>query len=176
MDKLLSACPDDLKSAFHATLSAAVRSLSTPNVPAVDPRLAKKAADMVIACQYENASIRPYTTNIVYLQIMVLMAIEAESRGPGKSHSFSFWLGNAVALAYSMRLHVYKKPQNNSDSEEALIRRIWWTLVIIDRWHALSTSTPVRIPEEAISLYAEDRLMGDDFYHLARKSLTLSHT
>lgn len=109
---------------------------------------------------------------------MLLMAIEADNRDPARGQAgfpHSFWLGSAVGLAYSMKLHIHKaanqQSENDPDSEEKLARRIWWSLVIIDRWHAASTSSPLMIPDTSVVVFPEDQvLLGDNLYHLARKS------
>lgn len=130
--------------------------------------------------QFENAAGRTMTTNLVYLQILLLMAIEADNSDPASVRSQvgqpqSVWLGSAVGLAYSMKLHIHKtssqQSDNDPDSEDKLARRIWWSLVIMDRWHAASTSSPLLIPDTSVVVYPEDQaLLGDNFYQLARKS------
>jgi hypothetical protein len=115
---------------------------------------------------------------LVYLQILLLLAIEAANRTPGTTRghvglSQSVWLGSAVGLAYELKLHEYKPPlTDDPDSDEKLGRRIWWSLVIMDRWHAASMSTPLLIPDSAVVLMPEDQsLLGESLYHLTRKSL-----
>lgn len=80
-----------------------------------------------------------------------------------------------MGVAYSMKLHLCKPfdelAENDPDSDEKLGRRIWWSLVIMDRWHASSTASPSLIPDSSVVVYPEDQaLLGDDLYHLARKS------
>lgn len=133
----------------------------------------------ILAAQFENSASRPLSTNLVYLQAMILLTIEAEnttaaSRGNSGS-SRSMWLGAAVGLAYSMKLHIHKQSdklsENDPDSEEKLARRVWWSLVIMDRWHASSTASPVLVPDSSVVLYPEDQvLLGDAIYSLASKS------
>ena len=108
------------------------------------------------------------------------MAIEADNRDPASARSQvgppqSVWLGSAVGLAYSMKLHTHKtssqQSDNDPDSEDKLARRIWWSLVIMDRWHAASTSSPLLIPDTSVVVYPEDQaLLGENLYQLARKS------
>ena len=109
---------------------------------------------------------------------MLLMAIEADNRDPARAQvgpSQSVWLGSAVGLAYSMKLHVHKSANQQADSDpesdDKLARRIWWSLVIMDRWHAASTSSPLLVPDASIVISPEDQaLLGESLYHLARKS------
>lgn len=60
------------------------------------------------------------------------------------------------------------------DGEEALCRRAWWVLVILDRWRAASTSSMPLIPEENICLRDRDRHpLGEVGFHLVRLSSVL---
>ena len=128
--------------------------------------------------QFESENTRSMATNLVQLQIMLLMAIEADSYGPASSRAYgsskSFWLSSAVGLAYSMKLHVTRTVENPTDPEadfdDLLGRRIWWTLVIIDRWHASSTASPLLIPETSVVVLPDDQvILGDNIYHFSRK-------
>lgn len=110
---------------------------------------------------------------------MLLMAIQADNRDPASARGLvgppqSLWLGSAVGLAYSLKLHVHamssQQSDNDPDSEDKLARRIWWSLVIMDRWHAASTSSPLLIPDSSVVVYPEDQtLLGEKFYQLARR-------
>ncbi|RFU35137.1 hypothetical protein B7463_g1215, partial [Scytalidium lignicola] len=179
----LSSCPNALRFAFLEALYAAVRSFQSTGSPSTDPQSAKKAMQLILAAQFENSASRSVSANLVYLQAMILLAIETENstsvlRNSGFSRSM--WLGAAVGLAYSMKLHLHKQPdklsENDPDSEEKLARRIWWSLVIMDRWHASSTASPLLIPDSSVVIYPEDQsLLGDTVYNLARMSIVLGH-
>lgn len=175
----LATCPSVLKDAFYESLYAAAQSFSASNAPAAEYRGAKKAAK-ILALQLDGSTTSTFSTNMVYLQTLLLMAIEADRRGPlpeGQTGATqSVWLGAAVGLAYSMKLHVHKpvdkQSESDSDSEDKLERRIWWSLVVMDRWHAAGTSSPLLIPDGSVIVYPEDQaLLGDNLYHLARESL-----
>lgn len=172
----MSNCHGPLKEAFYEALHAAVRSFTPPaNQASSDQYSIKKATHLIIASQFENSSVRSFTTNLVYLQTMMLMAIAAENQ-PRKCQtglSQSVWLGSAVGLSYSLKLHLHKQPStaggSDPDADENLARRIWWSLVIMDRWHSLSTSSPLLIPDGSVVVYPEDAaLLGESLYHLAR--------
>lgn len=132
---------------------------------------------IIAASQYENVTGRTFATNLVFLQVMLLMAIEADNRDPARGQvgfPQSYWLGSAVGLAYSMKLHAQKilgqQSDNDPDSEDKLSRRIWWSAVIMDRWHAASTSSPLMVPDTSLVIFPEDRvLVGENLYQLARK-------
>jgi hypothetical protein len=128
--------------------------------------------------QLEGPGSRSYAMNLAYLQILLLLAIEAGNRVPGAmrgqvAHALSVWLGGAVGLAYELKLHEYKlSVTDDPDSDERLGRRLWWSLVVMDRWHASSMSTPLFIPDEALVLVPEDlSILGESHYHLTRKKL-----
>jgi len=57
--------------------------------------------------------------------------------------------------------------ESDPNSDDKLGRRIWWSLVIMDRWHASSTASPVLIPEASVVVSHEDKdLLGDPSYQL----------
>jgi hypothetical protein len=119
-------------------------------------------------------------TNLVYLHTLVLMVLEADNHGPATMRgqlgpSRAEWLGRAIGMAYFMKLHAQRQNvegrwgDGDPDSDEKLARRAWWILMILDRWHACSTSSPLLIPEANCSLLPEDQLvLGESGYHLAR--------
>lgn len=161
-------------------LYATVRSFSSQTAsfyPELQP--SRKAVGLIAASQFEIAAPKALSDNLVYLQTMILMAIEAGNQGPTNTRSTSgpsqsVWLGSAVGLAYSLKLHIPKQGDKISDgdrdSDENLARRVWWSLVILDRFHASGTSSPVMIPDTSVVLLPEDHhLFGEATYHLARK-------
>ncbi|KAI9054546.1 hypothetical protein LZ554_001702 [Drepanopeziza brunnea f. sp. 'monogermtubi'] len=182
----LIACPQTLREAFYEALHAAVRSYPSPNQHRDEQVSSPKAAQLIaLSSQIESGSARSFPLNIIYLQTMLLMAVEAGNRsssisGSKGALSQSVWLGSAVGLAYSMKLHLHKKrdmkTENDPDADDELGRRLWWSLVIMDRWHASSTSSPVLIPDSSVVVYPEDQaLLGEHIYHLARLSIILGH-
>jgi hypothetical protein len=168
-----------VRDALYGALQAAV--LSFPSAaPLPEKEGSRKAMQLWFAAQLESSSSRSYATNLAYLQILLLLAIEAGNHVPGAArgqvaHSQSVWIGGAVGLAYELKLHEYKSPvTDDPDSDERLGRRIWWSLVVMDRWHASSMSTPLLFPDSAIVLMPEDQsLLGESLYHLIRKNLSL---
>lgn len=111
------------------------------------------------------------------------MTIEADNHGPSamRSHngpSQSVWLGSAIGLAYSMKLHVPKPKEiasdGDADSDEKLARRCWLVLVTMDKFHASSTSSPGLIPDASVVILADDQQFGESTFHLASKSTVLT--
>jgi len=177
LNSRLRNCSRPLRDAFHEALHTAIQSSSPRRPSQIEQRGTERAMQLITASQVKKITDRP--TNLVHLQTLLLMAIEADNSGPAgttpNGTPSAAWLGNAVGLAYSMKLHKHeaiadKNPENDQDSDGKLARRIWWSLVIMDRLHAASTSSPVLIPDSSVVVYPEDQaLLGDGPYHLARK-------
>ncbi|KAI9769092.1 MAG: Glucose-responsive transcription factor [Geoglossum simile] len=176
----LANCPITLREAFLEALYAAVRSLPSSAASASPPdfQSTRKAVDLISASQFENVATRTMSTNLIFLQSLILMALEADNHGPATMRGQlgpprAVWLGSAVGLSYFLKLHVFRyreKPSDGDpDSDEKLSRRIWWVLVTLDRWHASSTSSPLLIPDTSVVLLPEDHvLLGDAGYQLTR--------
>lgn len=178
----LANCPVTLREAFLEALYAAVRPGPASQVMSLPgAQGTKKAADLIAASQFESAATRTTSTNLIYLQTMILMAIEADRLGPPAVRGQpgppkAVWLGSAVGLAYHLRLHSNRSSEkmmtpkdDDVDSDERIGRRNWWALVMLDRWHASSTSSPLLIPDTSVGLLPEDQvLLGDSPFHLSR--------
>lgn len=140
----------------------------------------KRVCELTVASQFENPAVRTMPTNLLYLQTMILMGLEADNHGPATMRGQlglprAAWLGAAVGLAYNLKLHNNRNQEQSvngdSDSDEKLGRRAWVVLVILDRWHAISTSSPLFIPDSSVVFVPEDqKLLGLAPFHIARKS------
>lgn len=145
--------------------------------PYPEPQSARKAASLITSLQFENAATQSIANNLIYLQALILMAIQAGFQGPSSPQSGpsqSVWLGSAIGLAYQLKLHIPKQKQlvhdGDNDTDEKLSRRVWLTLVILDKLQSSSTSSPGSIPDSATVLLPEDnQLLGDSTFHLTRK-------
>lgn len=125
------------------------------------------------------------SSDLIYIQIMVIMALETDNHGPATMKRQSGppraeWLGRAIGVATYLKLNqitVGIMPDGGDpDTDERLGRRAWWILFILDRWHACSTSSLHQLPEKGASIHHEDQLLlGEGTYHLARLSDTLGH-
>jgi len=156
--------------AFHEALYAAIASF--PGAGHLSHQhLARNAAQLLYRAQLEDTQQGSSYKQFVYLQISLLLAIEAGNRAPCGFKGQSVWLGSAVGLAYELKLHEYNSSRTDDpDTDERLGRRIWWALVLLDRWHASSMSTPLLIPDSSVVLMPEDRsILGESLYHLTRK-------
>jgi hypothetical protein len=162
-----------LREAFWEALGLVIRSVPATNLPPYpEPQSPRRAISLISALQMEDANGR---NNLVYLQTLILMAIAAGIQGPSAQSgpSQAVWIGNAVSIAYQLRLHVAKNDlihDSDRDSDEQLERRVWLSLVILDRFHAAGASTPAVIPDTAIVLLTDDsQILGEPIFQLARK-------
>ena len=108
------------------------------------------------------------------------MLISTEKTSPLSSHDeggipWGAWFGLANSVAQGMRLHTNPKKHASpddtiDDSIDTIGRRAWWSLIVLDRWHAAGGATAPQIPDSVAVLGPADlRRLGIDLYHLARK-------
>lgn len=117
-----------------------------------------------------------YYNLITSLQTAIMMIISIDIAGPASLHApgpqRGAWFGHANSIAQSLKLYTLKMTTENLDKDtpEAVSRRAWWTLIVIDRWHSAGTATPQQIPDTVAILDMTDELaLARPFYHLARK-------
>jgi len=181
----LAAASITVREALLEALYAAVRSnpssAAKAGAPPANPR---RACELCVASQFESQDPRAtVASSLLYLQTMILMALEADNHGPSTVRGQSglpraAWVGGSVGLAYHLKLHHNRVGERfahgDPDSDEKLGRRAWWVLVVLDRWHAISTSSPLFIPDSNVVLLPEDQmLIGLTPFHLVRKYRTL---
>ncbi|RYP85737.1 hypothetical protein DL769_000911 [Monosporascus sp. CRB-8-3] len=183
-DRLLQ-CPPLLRDAFVEALYGTMQSFVS--VPGLYTNGDISSASRLITEWESDPSPRTPIMNLVHLQTLVLMAIATDNYGPSSlkgehgGASKPSVLGRAVGLAYSMRLHIPRKEIDSDvefdvDSDENVATRAWWTLVMLDRWNAISTSSPLFIPNDSVVIVPSlEPLLGDGVYHLARLSNILGH-
>ncbi|BFZ56648.1 Glucose-responsive transcription factor [Savitreella phatthalungensis] len=102
------------------------------------------------------------------LQVCLLLAVEADQRGLEASHIVGIWIARSVAQAYDLGLHT-----DEFDHPRLLVlgRRLWYILIILDRWHSVSASCPPFITEYGVRVVAPDRdLLGPLTSYLYRMS------
>lgn len=186
----LADCPANLREACLAALDCLTRTFPTSSLsptPSYHMTL-KRAAENLAKYPFDNPSSHTPATNLVYLQTLLLMAIETDNHGPATIRgqagpSRAEWLGRAAGIAGQLEINTIRSQAANSsllsgdrDSEDRLARRVWWVLFILDRWHASSTADSLKLPENSVSLLPEDQiLLGESTYHLARLSFIVGH-
>jgi hypothetical protein len=161
---LLGSCPASVRMAFVHALLAVAQSSSG------DVRLASALLN-----EWESDdSPRSLPVNIVHAQALLLLIIDADWRG---SPTLPSLLSRAVALANTMKLWRYTTipAAADPDSDDSLCIRIWWSLVLMERWHATGTGKPVQIPDSsAVAPPGLEALVGDVCFHLIRTFLPMS--
>ena len=184
----LADCPASLREAFLTALDCLMRTFPTtalqPN--ANYAQALKKAAELLAKYPFDNPSTHSNATNLVYLQTLLVMALECDNHGPATIRgqagpSRAEWLGRAAGVAGQLEINVIRTGsqsvmEGDRDSEDRLARRVWWVLFILDRWHASSTADLLKLPENSVVLLPEDQiLLGESTYHLARLSFIIGH-
>lgn len=184
----LAECPASLREAFVTALDCLMRTFPTTTLPPnhAYPQALKKAAELLAKYPFDDPSMHTSATNLVYLQTLLLMALESDNHGPATMRgqagpSRAEWLGRAAGVAGQLEINVARSTNQSvmdgdRDSEERLSRRVWWVLFILDRWHASSTADLLKLPENSVVLLPEDQyLLGESTYHLARLSFIIGH-
>lgn len=63
-----------------------------------------------------------------------------------------YWIGIAITLSQTLGLHRCPQSNNRSqrfpEAQQPLIRRIWWSCIVRDRWLSLAKGRPMRIHHE----------------------------
>ena len=184
----LAECPASLREAFLAALDCLMRTFPTTTLSpnAGYAQALKRAAELLARYPFDNPSSHTNATSLVYLQTLLLMALESDNHGPATIRgqagpSRAEWLGRAAGVAGQLEINVIRTSsqsvmEGDRDSEERLARRVWWVLFILDRWHASSTADLLKLPENSVVLLPEDQiLLGESTYHLARLSFIIGH-
>ncbi|KEQ60236.1 uncharacterized protein M437DRAFT_54913 [Aureobasidium melanogenum CBS 110374] len=186
----LAECPPTLREAFLTVLECTMRTFpsfsSTLRPQQTYAPMMKRAAELLAGYPFENPATHNSGTNLVYLQTLLLMALESDNHGPATVRgqagpSRAEWLGRAAGVAGQLEINLVRPrerfaTEGDPDSEERLSRRVWWVLFILDRWHASSTSDLLKLPENSVVLLPEDQiLLGESTYHLARLSFIIGH-
>jgi hypothetical protein len=184
----LGECPASLREAFLAALDCYMRTFPTTTLPPNIgyPVALKRAAELLAKYPFDDPSTHTNATNLVYLQTLLIMALESDNHGPATIRgqagpSRAEWLGRAAGVAGQIQINTIPAPsqsvmEGDRDSEDRLARRVWWVLFILDRWHASSTADLLKLPENSLVLLPEDQiLLGESTYHLARLSFIIGH-
>ena len=175
LESRLGQCPKPLQDAFLETLSATISSLNIdqPTSGAIDQAY-KSLVEWELLPSSASA-VQRQAADLTYIQVLLLMAIEADNRPPNTGGPpKEVILGRAVSGALARRLHQFR-PRQPADSSavpeegDTLPLRMWWTLVVLDRWHAVSTGSPALISKR--DMVAPPNLkthLGERLYYLLR--------
>ena len=119
--------------------------------------------------EWESSETLPtQAANIVHAQTLIMLMIDADWR---TSSTFPFLLSRAVALAHSMNLWRYTPIETDSepDSDDHLYIRIWWSVVLMDRWFAAGSGKPSTIPDSSVvAPPGLENILGEICFYLIR--------
>jgi hypothetical protein len=175
----LSQCPPLLQDAFIEAFYGTMQ--SCVSAPGLYTNGDVGSATRIVADWESDPSPRSPLMHLVHLQTLVLMAIGTDNYGPSclkgehGGPSKGSMLGRAVGLAYTMRLHMASLGtstdiEQDNDSDESIAIRTWWTLVMLDRWNAISTASPLLIPNDSVVILPGlISVLGENVYHVIRK-------
>ncbi|OAA50617.1 C6 finger domain-containing protein [Metarhizium rileyi] len=164
LQSLLSKANPAVRSAF---------SLALPCVGQPPSDGTKIASSLLHEWESSDAS-SSRATDIVHAQTLLILIIDADWRG---TSSMPFLLARAVALANAMKLWKPSVLDSTAehDSDDQLCVRIWWSLVLMDRWHAAGTGQPSQIPDRSAVVPAGlENVIGEVSFHLLRLSKLLN--
>lgn len=178
----LAQCSGMLREAFLEALAGTLQSFpGFTSSTTGDVALARK-----MLAEWELNDDTPHTSaaQIVHLQTLVLLLIESDVRPSASAGTQKVsLLGRAVGAAWSLRLHrttvdLHADGDSDADSDTHIRVRLWWSLVTLDRWSAMSSGTPVIAQKQStIAQTGLSTIVGETPYLLIRRShlLPLAH-
>lgn len=178
----LAQCSGMLREAFLEALSGTMHSFPsfTSSMPG-DVGLAKK---MLMEWELNDDAPRTQAAHIVHLQSIVLLLIEADVRPSGSvSGQKESLLGRAVGTAWALRLHQLSADcrsvagaDADVDADVRIRLKLWWSLVVLDRWTAVSMGIPTMTHRRsAIAQGALPTVLGEVPWLLLRMSIITRH-
>lgn len=140
------------------------------------------AANRMLALFESEGGKHSPASDLIYLQCLILMIINIDNYGPaalGNEHegpAKASLLGRAAGSAYAMGLPQEAMQMGDAsevETEQCLRVRTWWSLVILDRWHSISTATPLIISGDTVVLPQNLKAtLGEANYRLTCKCFT----
>lgn len=128
------------------------------------------AQDLLLYYTRQPALARPTGVNLIWLQTMLLMILDCDSRGPDNfvlkdgvpKHSLiqsASKLGSDLVKGLG-QLKSKRSSDPDVDSEANLARRNWVALAILSRWHAISVADPSILGTYEIGGHEDGRVVG----------------
>ncbi|KAJ0109895.1 hypothetical protein J7T55_004445 [Diaporthe amygdali] len=176
----LAHCSPTLRSAFIEALNSAIGSFAVRNVQGSLANANRLLADFEV-----EGGRKSQISGLIHLQCLILMIINTDNAGPPSlvgehgGPAKASLLGRAAGVAYAMSV-----PQeataldgvSNVESDQCIRIRAWWTLVILDRWNALSTATPLIISGDTIVLPSNLKpIVGEANFRFTLLSYIMGH-
>jgi hypothetical protein len=159
--ELMHQCPREVQEAFLYALYAVTHTRMDRVAGAFQKVESFDNAQDLLVFHARNPPVAPVTAlNIVWFQAMLLMILDADSRGPDNltlksgipKHTL---LLNAGKLGHDLakgcgQLHSQRASVPDADADANLVRRCWVSLVVLSRWYAISMSDASLMRSEEI--------------------------
>ncbi len=154
--------------------------------PEGDAKSGPRAAIRLLA-EWESEDPSPdKATDLVSLQILTMLAIRDSLISPAAKEraaaSRQSALTRAIGLGFSMKMYAalpdpVPGPEFDSNSDEHVSLRAWWTVFLLDHWEGIGSGSNMRIPEKSTNLVPGLKpVLGTPGYKLVRKSNLASHS
>lgn len=176
----LAQCTPPLRNAFVEALNSAMSSFAVRHVHG---SLAN--ANRLLADFEAEGGKRSRFSDLIHLQCLILMIINTDNCGPAslrgehEGPAKPTLLGRAAGVAYAMNVPqeaVTLGEVDNPQSEQCIRVRAWWTLVVLDRWNALSTATPLIISGDTVVLpHNLKPIVGEANYRFTLLAYIMGH-
>ncbi|KAK2761742.1 Glucose-responsive transcription factor [Arachnomyces sp. PD_36] len=147
----LQQCTREIQEVFlHALYAVTGTDLSRVQGAFQDVKSVEKAHEIVYAALRQNPASRPVSSNLVWSQLLILMVLDADSRGPENLHGRSGIPKSVlIDMAFNVTHHIAKSlnqlktsnPEDGDlDSDANIARRNWTVVGVLSRWHAVSVA------------------------------------
>ncbi|KAL1998810.1 hypothetical protein VTN02DRAFT_5538 [Thermoascus thermophilus] len=183
--EILHQCSREVQEVFlHALYAVTGTNLSRLEKPFVKVLSFENAQELVMAQARVYYQIRSTATNLIWLQILLFMVLESDSRGPdnfrgkngipkGTLAELAGRLGFSLAKSLD-QLRLGKRFENpDMDSDAGLARRGWNIACILCRWHAASVADLDPFSINEIAAAGDEKLLPESTMQLAKYSTIL---
>lgn len=140
----------------------------------------EKAHEIINAAPRQNFSSRSISENLVWTYILILMVLEADSRGPENLQGLSgipksilvemmFNVAHYIAKTLN-QLKTSDAEDKDLDSDGNVARRTWTVTGILCRWHGVSVAEPDLFGLNEAATWEDRKAFGIVILQLARES------
>ncbi|USP81720.1 uncharacterized protein yc1106_08994 [Curvularia clavata] len=174
----LTNCPSKLRETFFMTLEVCIRSLASKALPPLEVTLNQllqqcfTSVDAASYCLHDSDSSRQFYNHLVYCQSMILLAAASDRPGPAVVGSTTGLLARISASIADAGINDSRTLTTMKEQDVELYytaRRVYWTALILDRFHASSRSKDMMIRRYSGTLSKDDHTaLGEVGYFLAR--------
>lgn len=138
-----------------------------------------RAQEIVYGSPRQNPASRSVSENLVWCQILILMVLDADSRGPENFHGQNGIPKSVlIDMAFNVAHHVAKglyqlrtsNPEDGDlDSDANIARRNWSVVGVLSRWHAVSVAGLDNLGTNEVATPEDRKAFGLVALQLARK-------